>query len=82
MKEICDQVEVYSQILDEKEKTRKAIEARMSEFEGLEAKVAYMRDVQGMTLIEIAAHLGYSYDWIRKLSSRTRRKGTKKAHLA
>ncbi|MXQ52349.1 hypothetical protein [Shimazuella alba] len=43
----------------------------LAEFEGLEQKVAYMRDVKGMTLIERAADLGYSYIWIKKISSRT-----------
>ena len=73
MKEICDLVETYVTILDEKEKTRKKIEQHMSEFEGVEYKVAYLRDVKGMTLPEVAVELGYSYDWIRKLSARTSR---------
>lgn len=73
MKEICDLVELYASILDEKEKTRKEIEQHMSEFEGIEYKVAYLRDVKGMTLPEVAADLGYSYDWIKKLSARTSR---------
>ena len=73
MKEICDLVETYVTILDEKEKTRKEIEKHMSEFEGIEYKVAYLRDVKGMTLPEVAADLGYSYDWIKKLSARTSR---------
>jgi len=77
MKEICDQVEAYSAILEEKEKTRKEIESRMSEFEGLEGKVAYLRDVKGMTLPEIAAELGYSYIWIKQISARINRKHTK-----
>ncbi|SEN53533.1 sigma factor-like helix-turn-helix DNA-binding protein [Lihuaxuella thermophila] len=74
MEEICDQVEMYSTLLEEKEKTRKEIEKRMSEFEGLEYKVSYLRDVKGMTLAEIAAELGYSYIWIKQISARTRKK--------
>ncbi|MFI8712021.1 hypothetical protein [Brevibacillus brevis] len=73
MEAICDQVEAYSRVLEEKEKTRKAIEERLSEFDGLEYKVRYMRDVEGKTLAEIAAELGYSYDWIRKIGSRTKK---------
>lgn len=42
-------------------------------FEVLEQKVAYMRDVQGMTLPEIAADLGYSYIWIKKISAKTKK---------
>ncbi|WP_419877689.1 hypothetical protein [Brevibacillus centrosporus] len=68
MEVICDQVEAYSTILEEKEKTRKSIEERMNEFDGLEYKVRYMRDVEGKTLAEIAADLGYSYSWVKKIS--------------
>lgn len=74
MKRICNQVEGYVTLLDEKEKARKEIEQRMSEFEGLEYKVTYMRDVLHMTLPEIAADLGYSYIWIKQVSARARRK--------
>jgi len=77
MKEICDQVEHYSMILEEKEKARKEIEKHMSEFEKVEMKVAYLRDIKGMTLAEIAAELGYSYIWVKQLSARTSRKHTK-----
>lgn len=73
MERICDQVETYSTILEEKEKTRKAIEERLNKFDGLEHKVSYMRDVEGKTLAEIAADLGYSYDWIRKIGSRAKK---------
>lgn len=73
MKEICDQVEMYSTLLDEKEKTRKGIEKRMAKLEGLEHKVAYLRDVKGMTLAEIAAELGYSHIWVKKISARVKK---------
>lgn len=82
MKEICDQVEMYSMILEEKEKARRDIESQLEQLEGIESKIAYMRDIQGKTLLEISIDLGYSYDWVKKLSARTtraKRKGTKKA---
>jgi len=77
MEEICDQVEMYSTLLETKEKTREEIEKRMSELEGLEGKVMYMREVEGKTLAEIAADLGYSYIWIKKISARAKKKYTK-----
>lgn len=77
MKQICDQVEVYATLLEEKEKIRKKIEQRISELESIDYKVCYLRDVKGMTLPEIAAELGYSYSWIKKISMRNK-KGTKK----
>lgn len=81
MEKICNQVEEYTCLLEEKEKTRKEIEKRMSEFEGIEQKVTYFRDVQGMTLPEIAAHLNFSYSWIKKLSMKTTTKKKKKGTL-
>jgi DNA-directed RNA polymerase specialized sigma24 family protein len=77
MKKICDLVEEYTILLEEKESTRREIEQRMAEYDGLEYKVAYMRHVQGMTLPEIAAGLGYSYDWIKRISMRIGKQYTK-----
>jgi hypothetical protein len=73
MKKICDLVEEYTILLEGKESTKIEIERRMSEFETLETKVAYMRDALGMTLPEIAAELGYSLIWIKKISQRIRK---------
>jgi hypothetical protein len=52
MENICNKVEEYTTLLEEKVSVRKEIERRMSEFETLESKVSYMRDVLGMTLPE------------------------------
>ena len=73
MEEICDQVEFYATILDEKEDARKHMEKRISELERIDYKVVYMRDIKGMTLMEIAVELGYSYDWIKRISMRNKR---------
>lgn len=70
MKEICDLVEGYTSLLEEKEKAKKEIEAKMSEFEGLEYQIMYLREVEGKTLAEIAAELGYSLVWIKKVHAR------------
>ncbi|PTM58362.1 hypothetical protein [Desmospora activa] len=78
MKDICDKVEHYSLILEQKEKARKEMEQRIAGFEGLEHRVAYMRDIAGKTLPEIAVELGYSYDWIKKLSARSKRKALRR----
>ena len=78
MKDICDQVEMYSHILEEKKKARDRIVEHMKMFEGLENKIAYMREIEGKSLLEISMELGYSYSWIRKLGAKIRRKGTKK----
>lgn len=76
-------------IMSLKYEARNRMESKMSEFEGLENKVIVMRDIQRKTLIEIADELGYSYDWIRKVSSRVNKlyninvkKGTIKAQIS
>lgn len=74
MEKICDAVEAYVTLLEEKEKARRRIEEKMSEFEGIDYAVCYRRDVLGMTLPEIAADLGYSEIWIKKISARNKRR--------
>lgn len=73
MREICDSVEFYSTILAEKEDTRKHMEKRISELDSVDYRVAYRRDILGMTLTEIAVDMGYSYGWIKKLSMRNKK---------
>jgi hypothetical protein len=58
-----------NQIMNDKEQTKREIEKKMSEFNGIEYKVAYRR-LQGYSLVEIAAELGYSPDWIKHVSAR------------
>ncbi len=64
--------------------TKAQIEQRLNEFEGLEYRVAKMRDIDGKALDQIADELGYSFNWIAKVSSRTTRlkEGKNKAKLA
>jgi len=71
-------------ILEHKLQTKRQIEQKMSEFDGLEYQVAFRRDVLRQPLDKIADDLGYSYNWIMKISSRTsiRTKGRKKAETA
>lgn len=73
LNKIDEQLSVLDEILRVKQDAKRKIEKIMGEFEGLEYKVAYMRDVQGKPLDKIAEELGYSYDWIRKISSRVKK---------
>jgi hypothetical protein len=72
-----------NQIMNDKEQTKREIEKKMSEFNGIEYKVAYRR-LQGYSLIEIADELGYSYVWIKKvnakISNRLFRKAAREIH--
>jgi hypothetical protein len=73
MSEISEElVEIYD-ILELKCEYKKRMEERMQEFEGLEYKVAYLRDVKRLPLYEVAKELHLTYDWIRKVSARVPR---------
>lgn len=74
---LCGQYFASQSMLDDvndilllKREARKRMELRMADFKGLEYQVVVMRDVQRKPLTEIAEELGYSYDWIRKISSK------------
>lgn len=72
-----DRIMEKSQYLQERIADKQSImgELRfvMSKKKGLEQQIIYMRDVLGYTLKEIASELGYSYDHIRRVSSRMKR---------
>jgi hypothetical protein len=72
MKAICETVEIYSTILQEKERTRKEIEQRIGELESIDYKVCYLRDIKSLSLQEIAIGLGYSLIWVKKISARNK----------
>jgi hypothetical protein len=75
LNEIKESLGYLYDILHIKEQTKREMEKTISTFEGLDYKVANLR-MQGMSLTEIADKLGYSDDYIRKVSSRL-----KKAHF-
>jgi DNA repair ATPase RecN len=75
LNKIDDSISMVQEVLKAKKDALRQVQTMIEKFEGLEYKVAYMRDMEGMRLQEIADKLGYSYDWIRKISSRI-----KKAH--
>ncbi|TCO79118.1 RNA polymerase sigma factor sigma-70 region 4 domain-containing protein [Marinisporobacter balticus] len=70
MNRIGVRLEVEKKILESKFETRKKIDEVLKGLTGLDAKVAYMRDIQERSLQEISDELGYSYNWISKISSR------------
>ena len=65
--------------LKELEKTKKEVENSISSLDGLDKKIMYMKTIQGKTLKEIAAELGYSYQYIREVAARTYKEPTDKA---
>lgn len=76
-------------VLSIKIEARDRMVSKMNDFKDLTNRVLVMRDVQRKTLKEIADELGYTYDWIRKVSSKVNRmykidikKGTIKAQIS
>lgn len=60
--------------LGQKIEARKRIQNILRQLSGVEATVAYMRDVEDKDLKTIADELGYSHVWIKKLSQRINKK--------
>lgn len=75
---LIEETKKYTQLLEWKYETKREMEQKLSEIEGLDYKVVYMRDIQGKSLIEISVDLGYSYDWIRKISSKNPKKAQRR----
>jgi len=76
MAELQTELQDIYDILELKCEYKMRMEKRMHELEGLEYRVAYLRDVERMPLAQIAKELKYSYEWIRKISARVKRMRT------
>lgn len=78
--QICSNLLMLEQELDDindvltlKREARRRMESKMDDIVNLTDRVMIMRDVQRKPLKVIADELGYSYDWIKRLSSRAGR---------
>lgn len=58
-----------NQELQAKYKLKDEIEEYVSQFEGLQNKILYMRLVENKSLLDISLELEYSYDYVRKIHS-------------
>jgi hypothetical protein len=70
---VTEALEDVSDILSLKLEAKRLMESKMEKFDQLEYQVAYRRDVKRQSIAAIATDLGYSYDWIAKISSRLKR---------
>lgn len=64
-------------ILDGLYKTRKAVLGKLKGLTGIDYQVAYLREVEGCNLIQIASKLEKSYDYIKEISSRIKKRREK-----
>jgi DNA-directed RNA polymerase specialized sigma24 family protein len=71
--DLNDKIDEARDILTLKREAKKRMEAVIGQFDKLEYRVAYLRDIERKPLKEIADNLNFSYDWIRKVSQRVKR---------
>ncbi len=57
-------------ILKSRRLAKKKINENLKQLEGLDYQVVYYRDIEGLTLGEIAMELNLSVPWIKRVSSR------------
>lgn len=67
---INNHIHLHQETIKRLNESKAKIEKHINNLEGLDKKVAYMRDIQGKSLVEIADELGYSYDWIKEVSAK------------
>jgi DNA-directed RNA polymerase specialized sigma24 family protein len=70
---VTEALEDVTDILSLKLEAKTRMESAMAQFDKLEYQVAYYRDVERLSILQIATKLEYSYDWIAKISSRVKR---------
>lgn len=73
LNKIDDSIDVLDQILNEKKRSKERIESMLGDLKGIKNQVAYMRDIKGMRLQEIADELGKSHEHIRRISSQIKK---------
>lgn len=70
---VTEALEDVTDIISLKREAKNRMESKMEKFDQLEYQVAYRRDVKRQSIAAIAIELGYSYDWIAKISSGLKR---------
>lgn len=73
---VNERIDDVKDIISLKVEYKQRMEARMSEYEGLEYKVAFMRDIECKPLKQIHEELEMSYEYIRRISARIPRMRT------
>lgn len=73
LQQLGSHIYLHEEAITKMEESRKQIEEKISQLEGLDKKVVYMRDIERKSLVDIAKELGYSYDYIKEISARNKR---------
>lgn len=69
---LSEKIEALEEHLAIKKNMKFNLEVKLKQYQGLNYQVAYMKHIEGKKLITIANELGYSYDYIRQVSSRSK----------
>ena len=63
---------LHQRAIKDMEKSKNKIEDSIEKLEGLDKRVVYLRDIEGLGLIEISNKLGYSYQYIKEISAKNK----------
>lgn len=77
-----ERIEALETEIELKQELVKKMRERMSQFTGLDRRIAYLQDIEGLTLQQIAIETGYSYDHIRRTHSSMRKRMPQSCHTA
>lgn len=68
-----NEIESLKETLARKKEAKRNMEKSMSEMQSIERVIAYKRDIEHKNLEVISKEIGYSYQWTRQLSLKTKR---------
>jgi len=70
---IQNHIYLHQRAIKDMEKSKKKIEDSIEKLEGIDKRVIYLRDIEGIGLADIAQKLNYSEIYIKKISARNKR---------
>ena len=70
---IQNHIYLHQRAIKDMEKSKKKIEDSIEKLEGIDKRVIYLRDIEGIGLTDIAQKLNYSEIYIKKISARNKR---------
>ena len=70
MRKLENMIDIEERILLKAEETEAKINDRLKKFEGIDYKVAYLMQIKGYTVQEVADELGYSFYYIQNISAK------------
>lgn len=82
LQEIDKKIEQFQSFLEIKEDARDRIDQIIKSSEDLDMKIVFMRDYKKIPLKVIADELGYSYEHVRRISSRNPKHATSVLHTS